>query len=195
MRFQSRFACSRRCAIAALALSILSVSALAADSLANRRAPGFSLPDVDFNYHDLYDYRGKIVLLDIIQTSCPSCNSSAKIFETIRQKFPDKVTILTITTVPDTQDTVRQFIGRNGVKTPVLFDCSQVTGSYLKATPKTTQISLPHLFIIDEKGWIQYHHEYAAGQERFFESLDPALQEVTGLVAKMGGASKAGQKK
>ncbi|MEZ5355726.1 MAG: TlpA disulfide reductase family protein [Bryobacteraceae bacterium] len=181
-----------------LSLVLLTAAAWAADPLANRRAPGFALPDIDFNYHDLYDYRGKIVLLDIIQTSCPACNSSAKIYETIRQKFPGKVTILTIATVPDTQDTVRQFIGRNGVKTPVLFDCSQVTGSYLKATPKTTEITLPHVFVIDEKGWIQYHHVYAQGQEKYFESLEPVLEEVTGLVAKMGGgaaSNKSGAKK
>ncbi|MEZ5402138.1 MAG: TlpA disulfide reductase family protein [Bryobacteraceae bacterium] len=167
---------------------LLATIAYAADPLANRRAPGFALPDLDFNYHDLYDYRGKIVLLEIIQTSCPACNSSAKIFETIRQKFPTKVTILTIATVPDNQDTVRQFVARNNVKTPMLFDCSQVTGSYLKATPKTTEVTLPHLFVIDEKGWIQYHHVYGAGQEKYFESLEPVLAEVTELVGKMGGA-------
>jgi peroxiredoxin len=175
-----------------IAFLLLAVSAFAAGPLANRRAPGFALPDLDFNYHDLYDYRGKIVLLEIVQTGCPSCNASAKIFETIRQKFPGKVQLLTIVTVPDTQDSVRAFVARNGVKTPMLFDCSQVTGSYLKATPKTTQISLPHLFVIDEKGWIQHHHEYAQGQEKYFETLDPVLAEVTALVAKMGGGAPSG---
>jgi peroxiredoxin len=172
---------------------LLTMSALAPadDALANRRAPGFALPDLDFNYHDLYDYRGKVVLLDIIQTSCPICNSSHKILETIRQKFQGKVQILTIATVPDTQDTVRKFIAANSVKTPILFDCSQVTGSYLKATPKTTQVTLPQLFVIDAKGWIRNHHVYEAGQEKFFESLDPLLAEVTPLVKEIDGGAAA----
>jgi peroxiredoxin len=172
-------------------LLIVSAQGFEDDALANRRAPGFALPDLDFNYHDLYDYRGKVVLLDIIQTSCPVCNTSQKIFETIRQKFPGKVAILTIATVPDTQDTVRRFIAANSVKTPILFDCSQVTGSYLRATPKTTQVTLPQLFIIDAKGWIRYHHAYEPGHEKYFESLDATLAEVATLVKEIGGSAAA----
>ena len=42
-----------------------------AGDLSGRRAPGFSLVDSDFVHHDAQDYRGKILLLDIMQTSCP----------------------------------------------------------------------------------------------------------------------------
>jgi len=55
----------------ALLLAALSLPAFSAGELSNRRAPGFALPDVNVNYHDLADYRGKVVLLDILQTSCP----------------------------------------------------------------------------------------------------------------------------
>jgi peroxiredoxin len=163
----------------------------AAGELSNRRAPGFALPDSNINYHDLADYRGKIVLLDLIKTSCPVCNSSHKIMESVRQKYPDKVTILSI--VPageDNTNTVRAFVAANSVKTPVLFDQGQVMASYLKLTPKNSNIGLPHLFLIDANGIIRNDWEFVGNTVSVFDSL-PALQkEVEALLAASAGPAK-----
>src|SRR5262245_28188698 len=104
---------------------------LAAGPLSGRRAPGFALPDVNFNYHDLYDYRGKVVLLEVMRTNCPVCNTFQKTLEKVRAKFGTKVQILTIVVPPDTTATVGQFIAQHNVKTPILFDMGQATASYL----------------------------------------------------------------
>jgi peroxiredoxin len=182
-----------RCLAFVLLLGAMVFPAFPAGELSGRRAPGFTLPDSNVNYHDLADYRGKIILLDIVQTACPVCGSSHRIFETIRQKFPDKVQILSIVVPPDNQNNVRQFIANFAVKTPVLFDCGQMIGSYLKLTPQKSQATFPHLFLIDANGWIRNDWEYKGGQEKYFESLDPVLQEVTALVKEMqaGGAKAA----
>ena len=168
----------------------------AAGELSNRRAPGFALPDSNINYHDLADYRGKVVLVDLIKTSCPVCNSSHKILESVRQKYPDKVTILTI--VPATEDnaaTVRQFVANNSVKTPMLFDCGQVMASYLKLTPQKSNIGLPHLFLIDQNGVIRNDWEYVGGgTSSVFEALPPLLREVE-AVLNAGKAPAAPAKK
>ena len=51
-------------------------AALSAGPLSGRRAPGFALPEVvTFNYHDLYDYRGKVVVLEFMRSDCPACNT------------------------------------------------------------------------------------------------------------------------
>ena len=169
----------------------LSAAAVSAGELSNRRAPGFALPDSNINYHDLADYRGKIVLLDLIKTSCPVCNSSHKIMESVRQKYPDKVTILSV--VPASEDnagTVRQFVGVNSVKTPVLFDCGQMMASYLKLTPQKSNIGLPHLFLIDASGVIRNDWEYVGGgTSSVFEALPPLLKEVEALL-NAGAAAK-----
>ena len=176
-----------------LLFSALFLCALTAPAgeLSGRRAPGFTLPDPNVNYHDLYDYRGKVVLLDIIQTSCPACNASQKVYEKIRLKYPDKVQILAVVTAPDNADTVRAFIQNNGVKTPVLYDMGQMIASYLKLTPRNTTVALPHLFLIDAKGMIRNDWEYKGGNEKYFEQLDPLLNEVTPLVNEIGGAAPA----
>jgi peroxiredoxin len=184
-------------------LSVLTLAAFGAASvsgagaLSNRRAPGFSLPDSNLNYHDLADYRGKVILVDLMKTSCPVCNSSHRIFEAVRQKYPDKVTILTIvTTAEDNTGTVRQFVGNNSVKTPILFDCGQVFASYLKLTPQKSNVGLPHLFLVDQNGMIRNDWEYAgpgANATAVFESLPPLLTEVEALL-KGGAAAPAAQK-
>lgn len=167
-----------------VALAAATSDLQAAGELSNRRAPGFALPDSNINYHDLADYRGKVVLVDLIKTSCPVCNSSHKILESVRQKYPDKVTILTI--VPATEDnaaTVRQFVANNSVKTPMLFDCGQVMASYLKLTPQKSNIGLPHLFLIDQNGVIRNDWEYVGGgATSVFEALPPLLREVEAVL-------------
>ena len=170
-------------------------SQMSAGPLSNRRAPGFSLPDSNLNYHDLADYRGKVILVDLIKTSCPVCNSSHRIFEAVRQKYPDKVTILTIvTTAEDNTATVRQFVGNNSVKTPILFDCGQVFASYLKLTPQKSNVGLPHLFLVDQNGMIRDDWEYAGpggpAATAVFESLPPLLNAVEAVLK--GGAAGPG---
>ena len=50
---------------------------LASGELSGRRAPGFSIPDMQQQQHDVQDYHGKILVLDIIRTSCPHCAALA----------------------------------------------------------------------------------------------------------------------
>ena len=56
-----------------------------------RRAPGFSLPDIKLQQHDLADYRGQVVFVDFIQTSCPACQELSNALEVVKAKFGDKV--------------------------------------------------------------------------------------------------------
>jgi len=166
---------------------VFAVSLPGAGKLSGRRAPSFALPDVSMAYHDIQDYRGRVVLLEIIQSTCPVCNSFQKIAETIRLKYGGKVAVLSIVNPPDNLTTVGQFIAQNAVKSPVLFDCGQVSAIYMKATPKNPQISLPHIFLIDAKGTIRNDYEYGNGFEKYFESLEPLSNEIDALVKEMAG--------
>ena len=56
----------------------------------SRRAPGFSLPDVNTEQHDLADYRGKVVILEFMQTTCPHCAAFTEVLATNpRAERPD----------------------------------------------------------------------------------------------------------
>ena len=50
---------------------IAALGLFGANEFSNRRAPGFSLADSKFQQHDPQDYRGKVVIVDFMQTTCP----------------------------------------------------------------------------------------------------------------------------
>jgi peroxiredoxin len=180
---------SRLAAVSVLGLATL----MGADSLANRRAPGFSLMDINYIQHDLADYRGKVVLVEFIRTDCPVCQGFTSIVEKLRTKFGERVEVITIVnTPPDSQPAVVEFINNFKIKNPVLFDCGQVAASYMKLTPQNPRISLPHFFVVDQRGTIRSNYEYSSLTEAYFTGdATPLMDEVEKLLS---GPSAAGAK-
>ncbi len=136
------------------ALALLACSLFARDQLSNRRAPGFSLPDAQFTRYDLQDYRGKWLLLDFTQTSCPFCKQLARILEDVKRNHGDRAAILQIVLPPDDTAKVAAYIADQRITVPVVFDQGQMAASYFNATPKNPTFDTPHLFIINPKGTI-----------------------------------------
>ena len=134
---------------------IAGVSLFAGTEFSNRRAPGFSLMDSKFAQHDPQDYRGKVVLVDFIQTTCPVCLKLTENLVKVQQKYGDKVAILSITTSPDSFQSGDQYVKEHHLSWPILFDMGQVMMSYLKMTPTNLTVHFPHLFIIDKQGMIR----------------------------------------
>ena len=50
-----------------------------------RRAPSWSLYDSKGQMRDLLDYRGKIVVIEMMQTTCPHCGAFADILEKVQR--------------------------------------------------------------------------------------------------------------
>lgn len=144
-----------RLAMRSIALFLMLLTAVSAGELSNRRAPGFSLPDMDLKQHDLYDLRGKVVLLEVMKTDCPLCGIMASVLEDMKKKYGDRIAVLSVVIPPDTQLTVRAFRERHKLTYPTLFDCGQMASSYLKVSPSRPRIHLPHLFLIDKEGMIR----------------------------------------
>ena len=89
-----------------LGMSTLSLPLFAAD----RRAPGFSLPDSQMRQHDLYDYRGKVVMIEFFQSGCPKCLQIVRSIEDVKVKYKDKLQVLGVVNPPDNLQTVANFI-------------------------------------------------------------------------------------
>jgi hypothetical protein len=58
-------------------------------------------------------------------------------------------------TLPDTQNTVRQYITATKATGTFLFDCGQMTASYLQITPQNNTIHVPRLLLVDKNGYIR----------------------------------------
>jgi peroxiredoxin len=165
-----------------LALLASTAMLLASGELSGRRAPGFSLPDLRGQQHDLQDLRGKIVIIDIIQTTCPHCQQLAGLLKKVEAKYGDKVAVLTFALPPDTASTVARFVAEHQVSSPVLFDCGQASASYLKAGPQNPKVSVPHLFLIDGEGMIRNDFGYDFDTRNIFEG-DGLNIEIDRLLA------------
>ena len=129
-----------------------------AQSLVNRRAPSFSLPDSNFKQHDILDYRGKWLLLDFLSANandCPPCKDIIRRLDGLVAKNPAKVAAIGIAQTPaDNQATLKGLIADTKAKMPIVFDNSFVAIAYFKATPDRPQIDLGHLFAISPDGTI-----------------------------------------
>jgi peroxiredoxin len=160
-------------------------SLAASGELSGRRAPGFSLPDMSSNQYDPQDYRGKILVVEFMQTSCVHCAGFSAILEEIAAKYRGHVAVWSIVNPPDNPATVQAYVRQHGITIPILYDCSQVAISYFKATPQHPDINVPHVFIIDAQGMIRNDYGYSLLTRGIFEG-----RELFAELDRMLGKSK-----
>jgi peroxiredoxin len=164
--------------------TLLCVAALLAADTANRRAPGFALPDSKMQVYDLADYRGKLVILEFMQTDCPHCAAFAPILSEVQQKYGDRVAILAVAnSTHDNQNTVAQYIAGHQVRYPVLFDAGQMAYSYFRSGT----FDNPHIYLIDANGTIRSEFGYGPMTKEVFEGKG-LFAEIDRLLA--GATSK-----
>ena len=168
----------RRLSCAALvAAGLLSGSG----ELSNRRAPSFALPSCDYSRsYDFLDYRGKVLLIDIMTTTCPHCELLTTTLEKVAKKYGDKVAILSVVVPPDNLNTVTKYKSVNRVTVPIACDMGQMTISYMNAKPGKGSIDLPHLFLVDKQGTIHNDWVYSDKDKSVFEGpgLYPEIDKV-----------------
>ena len=165
---------------------LLCAAALFAGENSGRRAPGFALPDSKMQIYDLADYRGKIVLIDLMQTTCGHCAPFADVLERVQKKYGDKVAILAVVnSAGDNQTTVAQFIAGHHMTYPVLFDAGQMAYSYVRSTRMDT----PHAFLIDADGTIKNDWQYSLLTRDVFEG-NGLMAEIDGLLPKAAPQTK-----
>jgi peroxiredoxin len=160
-----------------LSTLLCAVALIAADT-ANRRAPGFALPDSKMQVHDLADYRGKLVILEFMQTDCPHCAAFAPVLNEVQQKYGDRVAVLAVANSGhDNQNTIAQYISGHQVRYPILFDAGQMAYSYLLKM----RFDTPHVFLIDASGTIKGDWDYSLITRDIFEG-NGLMSEIDGLL-------------
>ena len=134
-----------------LALLLCSAAFLTAQEL--RRAPGWALPDTRMKIYDLADYRGKVVILEFMQTDCPHCAAFAEVLHGVEQKYGSKIQIISVAIAQhDNSGTVNAYITGHRIDYPVLLDAGQMAYSYML----DFHFTFPRVFIIDGNGMIRY---------------------------------------
>lgn len=148
-----------------LAFFLCSAAFLNAQAL--RRAPGFDLPDTNMRFHDLADYRGKVVVLEFMQTACPHCARFADILDEIPAKYGDKVAVLSVVNVnSDNPSSIKGFAAGHKITFPIVMDQGQMMFSYLLSAKPA---DLPHVYIINASGYIRGDFVYDISTRDIFE--------------------------
>ena len=152
-----------------------------------RRAPGFCLIDSTGQWHDLADYRGKLVILEFMQTTCPHCAAFANILKEAQQKYGERIAIISMVTAPDSPATMVQYVNGHKLTYPVLFDQGQAMASYVRKN----SLDFPTMYLIDANGAIVGQYEYSEITKPVFEGR-ALFTELDRLV---GGSSPLQKKK
>ncbi|MCW5965380.1 MAG: TlpA family protein disulfide reductase [Bryobacterales bacterium] len=171
----------RKLTLLAVAICVmLALPALAINEHSNRRAPGWSLPDTNFKFHDLMDFRGKVVLIEFMQTSCPHCQEATQNLKKIAGRYGPNVVLIHVVNPPSSMNDVQSYISKNQIASPVLFDSGQVAASYLRITPANPGFDVPHLFVVNKEGQIVNDFGYSPSTKDFFfgNALTPILDKL-----------------
>jgi peroxiredoxin len=150
----------------------------AAGDYSNRRAPGFSLADSHYQQHDPQDYRGKVLLIDIMRTNCLTCAKLADVLVEVKAKFGDKLGLISIVTLPDNFETADRFAKEHKMSWTIVCDSGQVIMSYLKVTPENPQVHFPHLFLIDANGTIRNDFDGTEDKAMTVEGLSGEIEKI-----------------
>ena len=140
-----------------LILSLCLCGLLAASGeLSNRPAPDFRLPDSKGRTVGLSDFKGKVLLIEFMSTTCPHCQKFAPVLEDVHTRFKGRVAVVGIATFPDSASTVAEFIQTYKTSYPILLDPSRTAAmNYLKPPPPNFSFSIPHVFLVDPAGYIR----------------------------------------
>lgn len=111
------------------------------------KAPEFKLQDLDGNWVNLSDFKGKKVLLDFSMINCGWCKIAIDQFKMPTFSFADDIVPLYINPV-DSLDKVKRYQAKVGVPFPVLINAKEIGKAYGVA-------GYPTFYLINENGYIE----------------------------------------
>lgn len=118
-------------------------------------APGFSLTSIDGEDFSLFDFRGKVVVLDLMGTTCIPCIEQIEHLHSINGLFGNRIQIISVSVSGDSDNQLRQFALDHGIDWLVARDTGSVGTDY-------SVRFIPTLVIIDQDGYLRNRHSGVA---------------------------------
>ncbi len=139
-------------------------------------APDFSLNDIDGNTFSLSDFRGSIVILNFMSSTCSACKYEVNQLKLVRDELGGGVVIVSISWVysADTDEKLRIRRDEWSIDWILAKDTEDVTGKY--DVPR-----IPTVFVIDHESNKRYSHVDGAQAPVLIEEIDRLLTEMTDL--------------
>jgi thiol-disulfide isomerase/thioredoxin len=148
-------------------------SLFAGDAPAQRKAPelAFTLPGVGPKL--LSQYRGKVVAIEFIMTTCPHCQAAAKVMTGYQKDFGSRgfqaidlaINVLANNASPAlASQQVSAFASNYGAEFPVGFLPQDAMMSFMGFSIMDRMV-VPQIVLIDRKGFIRYQTPAESGTE------------------------------
>ena len=148
-----------------------------------RRAPNFSLPDWQNHWIKLSDFRGKVIVLEFMQTRCPYCHASAPILEELYQKYNDQgLVVISVSHDPNKEKDIEPFVNQYGLTYPILIGDLGIAVRYIGITPKNSSFAIPYIFLIDRQGNIAGEYIHDRDVDFFLDEKENLEKEITPLL-------------
>jgi cytochrome oxidase Cu insertion factor (SCO1/SenC/PrrC family) len=128
-------------------------------------APDFSLQDVDGRGFRLSDFRGKVVVLEFMSTTCPHCANEAPRLAAVWKRFGSTITIISVdVNAPDTDEVLKAYA--------VTYDSPWVWARDTANVASAYGVSgVPTILIIDANGHIAYTHSGETSEETLTQQI------------------------
>ena len=138
-----------------IAASVLAPALRAEAPKAPRRSPEFQLNFVGGEQKLLSGYRGKVVMIEFLHTTCPHCQHSAQVFSKLYTEYGSRgFQPLGVAWNDMANLLVSDFIKANTVNFPVAFAPRAAVLDYLMMAESVRSV-VPQIVWIDRKGMIR----------------------------------------
>ncbi len=131
-----------------------------------KRAPDFTLPDINGKTVNLSDFRGKIVMLKFWVDS-QSARNEMPVIQAFYEKWSGEELILLAVNWKQTPEDVQKFVKEKGLTFPVLLDQTGEVAAKYRVSPSTN----PTTFFINSAGVIKERRDAPLRNETQIENI------------------------
>lgn len=149
--------------VCSVVLLSLAASAVLAQLPAGKKAPNFTLKDINgksFTLSNLYIKPVKAIVLDLWATWCPPCRKEVPFLIDINKRYKSKGVIVVGVSIDRDLATVKKFVNDYKIDYTILHDPNAT-----KVGPLYNLKPIPETYIIDKKGIIRYVHVGFSGKD------------------------------
>ena len=154
-----------------------------------RPAPNMTFKLPQGGVIDLAQYRGKIVALEFLITTCPHCQKCSQILQKMQDEYgPKGFQAIGVATNEMAQMLVPDYVKNFALRFPVGFAPREQAHEFLQH-PMMLIMYVPQLVFIDRKGNIRSQH---AGGSDFFKEEEKSVRAAIEDLLKGGPAAPKG---
>lgn len=174
-----------------LGIAFLAISLVAADTNTVRKAPEFAFTIPGQGQKLLSQYRGKVVALEFIFTTCPHCQAASKVMSKFQEEYgPRGLQVIDVAVNPNADLLVDNFAKDFHVNFPVGWALQPQAASFMGFS--SAYFVVPQLALIDRKGYIRY--QTPAMEDENWDKLmkeDALRQHIEELLSQGSSASRS----